>query len=769
MQAPAQNAHRKRVEWIWPVDVERYDRSPKLQPIESALLKELLERFTRGAMTWPSGARATLERLLLPVHDALDYTGASGWTRTGTATLLMRQMHNRSTTFWAWDEGDWLEIFAADSQTFMQKHGRSDEHRLQLVALAYLLCNFQGLDEIGRYIHRALANKVFGQEPVDAAVDRVCKELFRWGYGQSIGRREIPKVVCAALLRNRSPLLEDLSTLILAEVRAHCAHDLTLVAVHVSRALANLGCIDTPLALERKPRPDLEYATRTRGVPDVWLQWCERWRDTSTYTPRSRNQNFSRLLMIGRWLAARHADVASPADWTRETAADWVAAVDRMLVGEWTATYADRRARRLNQPLLPKTKASHLTVARAFFHDCQEWGWIPRRFHPGRAFELPRSVRRQIGPDPRVLADDLWPKLLWAGLNLTARDVAAAIWSDGPSDRSALFYPIEMVRALAIVWLFAGLRSDEIRRLRVGAVRWQHEDVRISGGDDVLPKDVVCFLSVPVNKTSPAFVKPVDRPVGEAIAAWEAVRPSQPRLADRKTGELADFLFAYRGRLFGSSYLNLTLIPILCHKAGVPEQDARGDITSHRARSTIASMLANAKEPLGLFDLMQWMGHRSPNSTLQYLKSSPTRLAKVFASAEYFERNLRSIDVLVPRGKTAQVQTWRYDLGHGYCRYEFFAQCPHRLACARCDYYEPKDSQEVLVLEAEGNLVRLRQDLLLTDEEREAIDGDVVAFQRLRSRRWDIATPSGPTPRQMEHGLDQSIEGRSTTSAVFGE
>lgn len=75
---------------------------------------------------------------------------------------------------------------------------------------------------------------------------------------------------------------------------------------------------------------------------------------------------------------------------------------------------------------------------------------------------------------------------------------------------------------------------------------------------------------------------------------------------------------------------------MLCHKAGVPEYDARGDITSHRARSTIASMLANAKKPLGLFDLMQWMGHRSPNSTLQYLKSSPTRLAKVVASADYF-------------------------------------------------------------------------------------------------------------------------------------
>ena len=193
---------------------------------------------------------------------------------------------------------------------------------------------------------------------------------------------------------------------------------------------------------------------------------------------------------------------------------------------------------------------------------------------------------------------------------------------------------------------------------------------------------------------------------------------------------------------------------MLCKKAGVSLQDARGEITSHRARSTIASMLANAKEPIGLFDLMQWMGHRSPNSTLQYLKSSPTKLAKALTKADYFQRNLRSIEVLVPRATITPTQPWRYDLGHGYCRYEFFSQCPHRLACARCDYYEPKASHDVLILEAEGNLVRLRHDLLLTDDEQEAIDGDVNTFQKLRARHWNTATPAGPTPCELTQTRD---------------
>src|SRR3712207_831915 len=79
--------------------------------------------------------------------------------------------------------------------------------------------------------------------------------------------------------------------------------------------------------------------------------------------------------------------------------------------------------------------------------------------------------------------------------------------------------------------------------------------------------------------------------VGTAIAAWEAVRPVQPAAVDSKTSEVVHFLFSYRGRRMFPEYLNRRLIPLLCRKAGVPHEDVRGPITSHRARSTIASQL----------------------------------------------------------------------------------------------------------------------------------------------------------------------------------
>ena len=53
-------------------------------------------------------------------------------------------------------------------------------------------------------------------------------------------------------------------------------------------------------------------------------------------------------------------------------------------------------------------------------------------------------------------------------------------------------------------------------------------------------------------------------------------------MLDRKTGERADFVFALRARHVGKTYINATIIPSLCQRAGVPTADVRGNITSHQ-------------------------------------------------------------------------------------------------------------------------------------------------------------------------------------------
>ncbi len=78
------------------------------------------------------------------------------------------------------------------------------------------------------------------------------------------------------------------------------------------------------------------------------------------------------------------------------------------------------------------------------------------------------------------------------------------------------------------------------------------------------------------------------------------------------------------------------------------------------------------------------------------------------AKAEYFERNLRLIDVLIDQdaiksGAAAAGQPWRYyDLGHGLCTYDFFDTCPHRMACAKCSFYVPKGSSREQIIEGKA-------------------------------------------------------------------
>ena len=156
-----------------------------------------------------------------------------------------------------------------------------------------------------------------------------------------------------------------------------------------------------------------------------------------------------------------------------------------------------------------------------------------------------------------------------------------------------------------------------------------------------------------------------------------------------------------------------------------------------------------------LFELQAWLRHRSPEATQHYAKITPNTLSKACTEAGYFARNIRTVEVLLDRdavtsGAAATGQPWQhYDLGHGYCSYTFFEQCPHRMACARCDFYTPKDSGKAQLLEAKDNLQRMLASVPLTDDERAAVEDGQAALDSLLGRHADIPTPSGATPRQI--------------------
>ncbi|MGW0570315.1 tyrosine-type recombinase/integrase [Streptomyces tauricus] len=740
--------------WVPPVDPLRFDTEITLRPSEERAIRELgvdnlrrLRRHDPSAHGW-----STIKRLLRPldaVTAGLDSPPTTHRRRAmdDAVALLLLRSAQVGRSYWGWTVEEWTQVIGQDQKAFRHSAPAwaDDAVRPYLSAHAYLLGGFNEFHRLGSFSRLTLAWRVFGRDRVNGEIGRIRAVLAEWGY--QLGRDDdklLPMVTCQVFLLNRSPHVDDLTTALFERVRREkLIPDLRLNTLHaLQKAVTALGFCDPPT-----PGTGRRTA-KAAGGPEAWAQWADRWHATSTLTPRVRGNIRSNLLKVGRWLDAENPDLADPTAWTRQSCATWIAALDRMKVGDFVERTAGLKGR-VGKPLEASTKATQLAALRTFFRDCQEWEWLPRRFDPQRALATPRSIAALLGPDPRVIADEIWAKLLWAGLNLETADL--------PQNRAGLFYPLELVRAVTLTWLFSGQRSDEIVRLRLGCIRWQHGGTVIAGdSQQVLARDAVCLLDVPTHKTGTAFAKPVDPILGQAIDAWQAVRPSQPRFVDRRTAEQVDLLFAFRARRISPAYINNTVIPMLCRKAGVPAADVRGNITSHRARSTIASQLYNAKEPMTLFELQAWLGHRSPQSTQYYAKITPNTLTKAYTDAQYFSRNVRTIEVLVDRdavtsGAAAAGEPWQhYDLGHGFCSYTFFEQCQHRMACARCDFYAPKDSGKAQLIEAKDNLQRMAAAIPLTDDERAAVDDGQEALDRLLERLADTPTPAGPTPRELD-------------------
>ncbi|MGW3734856.1 tyrosine-type recombinase/integrase [Streptomyces sp. NPDC005148] len=739
--------------WHSPIDLRHYDRSPVLARAEEHGIRELgLRNLRRHRYHDPDAPQwADINRLVRPLQDinaSFDVPSTEHVRRStndAIAVVLLR-CADLGRAYWDWDAEEWLRFLGRNHRAFQGQvpDWTPGAVRPSLCGYAYHLASFTGFNQLGHFDRLALACRVFGRRLVEAEIGQVRTVLTGWGYqyGQDHDKG-VPSVMSQLFLLNRSPRSSDLTTAVFDRVRQEdlLTYEGMKVLFAVQRAVAALGHCQAP-ALRCGAEP-VDHS----GVAGIWGEWVERWTATSTMTHRSRLNSRASLLKAGRWIADQQPEAADPAAWTRQTCAAWIAAVDRMRIGDYvlrTSSFQER----LGQPLQAESKAGLIRAVRVFFRDIQDWDLLPRRFDPQRALVLPRSINALIGPRPRVIADDVWAKLLWAGLNLETHDF--------PRGKAGLKYPLELVRAVTLTWLFSGQRSNEIARLRLGCIRWQHDGNPVAGDStQILARDAVCLLDVPAHKTGTPFTKPVDPLLGQAINAWQALRPSQPKHTDKRTGEQVDFLFSYRARAVSSGYINGSIIPMLCRKAGVPAVDARGSITSHRARSTIASQLYNAKEPMTLFELQAWLGHRSPESTQHYAHISPNTLTKAYEDAGYFARNVRTIEVLVDRdaitsGAAAAGEPWQhYDLGHGYCTYTFFEQCQHRMACARCDFYTPKDSTRAQLLEAKGNLQKMAVSIPLTEDEQAALTDGQTAIDQLLNRLADTPTPAGPTPQQI--------------------
>lgn len=576
------------------LSVQGYDQWPGLSEAERDALAELDPKALRRNRARGIPRRtATHWRALARLVEPLDVARADLHHRDGVrfrragahaAAIILGHCASTGRSYRAWTATDWADLCGPSAERFVAAQPLTTETTVRpfLVALGYQLGGVDAFEQLGTFNRLHLAGLVFGAAAVEDSMRQAGGVLQEWGYRSVLsGRHRLRGVFSQALLINRSPRLDDLDTSAFERLHAHPAtnahHGEMLYALQ--RAVAALGHCDPPV------RTGYNHAPGIDGTDEAWASWVQRWHDTSTLTPKVRAIVRTIMAKAGRWLAAEHPEITAPGQWTRATCAAWVAAIDRMAVGDYVQRL-DHIHARAGTPISPRTKAHNLMATRTFFRDCQEWEWIPRRFDPSRALTVPRSVAVLIGTNPRVIADDVWAKLLWAGLNLAPEDL--------PGNTADSYYPMELIRAVTLCWLFSGLRSDELSRLRVGCVRWQHHGQPIAADTpDVLATEAVCLLDVPIHKTGTAFTKPVDPLLGQAIEAWQALRPSQPSVLDRKTSEHADMLFAVRGHPVAKSSLDHARHPTapprrLSRGGAVDRLAAEADSRTHVPRNAKA-------------------------------------------------------------------------------------------------------------------------------------------------------------------------------------
>lgn len=756
----------QRIGWQTPLDLDTYDRSSVLTEDEKKALCCIVSCHMRHSESrWPPETREQMQRLLRPLHDALTVGRYTDSTYYPLLRLLAREMYVRETSYWAWTLPQWVETIGLDLQAFERRHQnrRGDQLRQPLLYMAYILGGYSDFYTfpITRIYAYRTASRLFGVEGMNASFERLLAVITTWGYtGHGCSRDYLRYALARAVLANRSPHLEDLTLELLATLREQAdSEDLSTAFGLLSRVLVDLTILDEHLPVRSQARPVTERLN-TQGVAAPWVAWCCSWHERSTLTPRIRDFYLYRLMHVGRWLAAHRPDVVTPEQWDYDVAVDYIAALETMKIGEWWAAKRahGHRPELVGKPFTAGTKDGYLTTLRRFFSDLQEIPHrapgeakartIGRHFNPMVALQTPRSIKNLIGPDPQVIDDAWWWKLLAAAETLTEVDIPHG-------GNGGLLYPLEFVRAVAVTWCYSARRSDEIKRLRVGCIRWQWEDTMLSEDGGAIPADAICFLQIPVNKTNTAFTTAVSSLVGTAIEAWEKVRPPQPKTLDRKTNEMVDFLFSIRGQRMSSKYINDSIIPLLCERAGVPRMDKRGNITSHRARATIASLYYNAPEGLTFSELQQFLGHRHSRSTQAYVKPSPTKLAK---SVQRANKHSRLVKVLVDPSAAMQGEpAIFYDLGDGtFCGNPAWACCPHRMACIKCPMHVGAELAQ-LIRARDGILNLLQEVPDLSEEEKAVAEGDRNTLNKLIEKYKDISAPPVPNERYIFNPAAQTV------------
>jgi len=172
--------------WVWPIKLDDYDRNPELKVEEAETLRANLASLANGVPPSIVIEKCGIPRLIKPLEDVCTHIELQRKYWPNLKALMMRNIAERGRSFWGWSDEEWLES--------IKKGGHE---KPSVAAVAYLLCGFDSLHELGRYnfLFYGLAIRVFGRARVRQLFGELQEMLTEWGYRDRTAKIYIPRAM----------------------------------------------------------------------------------------------------------------------------------------------------------------------------------------------------------------------------------------------------------------------------------------------------------------------------------------------------------------------------------------------------------------------------------------------------------------------------------------------------------------------------------------------------------------------------------------------
>jgi integrase len=752
--------------WRMPIVPEDYNRDPLTEEERWALEQYSIITSSNGGTRDAITERQLLARLDQPITDVfhLRHRGRSKSDCGYALRIMRRAMHRYGKIFWEWSPQDWMQMLCPTPAQFYATHAKRPCAHMALMDAAYLLGGVSDLRAVDMR-HRIVefANLYFGTDILTHRCQQLLDAL--QGKGFSDGSNSIASLrqfLSMLFILKRSPFLEDISEELLISVcsgHKEMQHTRRRIVI----ALQELNILPPPA------REELIVSTPFDGreMAREWYAWCLSWHERVVdLTPRQRRNYVGHLLATGRWLDQHLPAIRTPEQWTEDIALHFRGGLCTWTRGQYASSKGQHLLNskgNLGDSMKPQAIACYLTALRRFFTDLSKRphavdGAPARRikldFDPKEALAAPAHIRKALDvASPRDIDLQVWAKLTIAAATLSQSDLPQGTRN-----------PLSFYRAVGLIWVTTARRPNEIARLQLDCVRadWDvgmlDEDGQpverlpaVSSNGQAGRSDAgsnntkIHYLQIPAGKNRGAFWIWVPDYVVDAIEIWKQERPSnQRKILDRKDRESVDYLFCYQDTRVGYAFINESLIPVLCARAGVESEDAKGRITGHRGRSTRLTLLRS--RGVGLDDLAEYAGHANNRTIRRYARQQPFQLHRIIRDADDVSRIIEG--VIDMQAAAHGLPALRWFIGYDadgepqYCANQIYHTCPHRLECSKCSMFVGGEKAKLLH-EGEQTLP-ITSKVPMTPLEKCVVDGDQAGAEACRALLQQTPAPETP-------------------------